>query len=163
MTPLNRDKTFDLDAATKRAGKRLRVNSRWIDVKTGRNHSLKTIVILATCTLATVLQSCATTTRSMPTAERLVDLGIVEPDSNLKSLNRGRAIAIMDCRECHRQFWPQEFASNRWPRLTREMGHRASLKRDQIDDLRFYMVEASKTVEAEAAARRSTPDARSER
>lgn len=163
MTPPNRDKTFDIDAATKRAGKELQVNSRWIDVKTGGNYFLKTIVILATCTLATVLQSCATTTRSMPTAERLVDLGIVEPDSNLKSLNRGRAIAIVDCRECHRQFWPQEFASNQWPRLTRRMGDRASLRRDQIDDLRYYMVEAGKTVEAEAAARRSTPDARSER
>ncbi len=128
-------------------------------MKTGRHYFLKTMAILATCTLATVLQSCATTTRSMPTAERLVDLGIVEPDSNLKALNRGRAIAIVDCRKCHRQYWPQEFGANRWPQLTRKMGALASLRRKEIGDLRSYMVEASKTVEAKAAAGQSTPDA----
>lgn len=95
----------------------------------------------------------------MPTAERLVDLGIVEADFDLKSLNRGRAIAIVDCRECHRQYWPQEFGSNRWPRLTRKMGHLASLRRGEIRDLRSYMVKASKTVEAaEAVAQRATSD-----
>lgn len=89
----------------------------------------------------------------MPTAERLVDLGIVEAGSNLDALNRGRAIAIVDCRDCHRQYWPQEFRSNRWPRLTRKMGHLASLRQTEIVDLRSYMVEASKTVEVEGAAR----------
>lgn len=158
-TPPNRDKTFGIDAATKRVGKRLQVNWRRTDMKTGRNYFLKTIAILAMGTLAAVLQSCTTTTRSMPTAERLVALGIVEADANLEALNRGRAIAIVDCRECHRQYWPQEFRSNRWPRLTRKMGDRASLRRDEIRDLRSYMIEASKTVEtAEAVARRSTSD-----
>ncbi len=129
-------------------------------MKTGRYYSLKAIAILATSTLAAILQSCATTTRSMPTAERLVALGIVEADSNLEALNRGRAIAIVDCRECHRQYWPQEFGSKRWPRLTREMGDRASLRRDEIRDLRSYMIKASKTVEAaEAVAQRPTSDA----
>ncbi len=142
------------------SGKRSQVNWRRIDVKTGRYHFLKTIALLAASALAVVLQSCATTTRSMPTAERLVDLGIVEADSNLEALNRGRAIAIVDCRGCHRQYWPQEFTSNRWPRLTRKMGHLASLRRSEIGDLRSYMVKASKTVEAaEAVAQRAASDA----
>lgn len=123
-------------------------------MKTDRAYFLKIIAILVTSISAAVLQNCATTTWSMPTAERLVDLGIVEPDADLESLNRGRAIAIMDCRDCHRQYWPQEFTPKRWPRLTHNMGRLASMRNDQIDDLRFYMIEASKTVEAETAARK---------
>ena len=127
-------------------------------MKTSRHYFFKTITVLAISSLAATLQNCATTTWSMPTAERLVALGIVEPDADLDSLNRGRVMAIMDCRECHRQYWPQEFAPKRWPRLAHNMGRLASMRTEQIDDLRSYMVEASKTVEAEAAARQSTSD-----
>ncbi|MCH7908049.1 MAG: hypothetical protein IIB38_00340 [Candidatus Hydrogenedentes bacterium] len=127
-------------------------------MKTSRHYFLNTMAVLAMSSLAAMLQNCATTSWSMPTAERLVALGIVEPDTDLKSLNRGRAAAIMDCRECHRQYWPQEFTSKRWPRLAHNMGRLASMRNEQIDDLRSYMVEASKTVEAEAAARQSTSD-----
>lgn len=129
-------------------------------MKTSRHYFFKTITVLAISSLAATLQNCATTTWSMPTAERLVELGIVEPDADLKSLNRGRATAIMDCRDCHRQYWPQEFAPKRWPRLTHNMGRLASMRKEQIDDLRFYMIEASKTVEAETAAQPSKPDRR---
>ena len=127
-------------------------------MKTSRHYLLKTMAVLAVSSLAAMLQNCATTSWSMPTAERLVELGIVEPDADLKSPNRGRVMAIMDCRECHRQYWPQEFTPKRWPRLAHNMGRLASMRKDQIDDLRSYMVEASKTVEAEAATRQSTSD-----
>ena len=119
-------------------------------MKKNRRYFLKTMAILAMSSLAAILQNCATTSWSMPTAERLVELGIVGPDANLESLNRGRVMAIMDCRECHRQYWPQEFTPKRWPRLTHNMGRLASMRTEQIDDLRSYMVEASKTVEAKA-------------
>lgn len=91
------------------------------------------------------LQACVTTTWSMPTASRLVELGIVEGEADLDALDRGRVSAIIDCRECHRQYWPQEVNAKRWPALGREMGQRASMTEKEIEDLIAYMAHASQT------------------
>ena len=94
------------------------------------------------------LQGCATTSHnSMPKPEKLVELGIVEADANLEQLKRGRVAAIMDCRGCHRQYWPQEFEAKRWPRLSEQMGKLTAMDDDEIEDLKAYFIAASKTVE----------------
>ena len=80
-----------------------------------------------------------------------MELGIVDANADLASLNRGRVSAIMDCRECHRQYWPQEFTAKRWPDLADEMGEEAFLRDDEIDELIAYLVAASKTLEFEEA------------
>ncbi len=95
------------------------------------------------CLVSGLVQGCVSTSWSMPTAARLVELGQVAPDADLESLERGRVLAIMDCRECHRQYWPQEFDAKRWPRLSRNMGKKAAMTRAQIQDISLYMVAAS--------------------
>lgn len=99
--------------------------------------------------VAALLAGCATTNYSMPTPERLVELNIVESDADLAALDRGRVMAIMDCRDCHRQYWPQEYSAKRWPRLARNMGKLSNMDDNEIDDLTAYLVAASKTVEIE--------------
>jgi len=110
---------------------------------------------IVTLLLAGFLSGCATSNWSMPTAERLVELGIVEANADLDSLKRGRLTAIMDCRDCHRQYWPQEFSAKRWPRLSHNMGRLASMNDETISSLEFYMVEASKTTIIEAVKQAS--------
>lgn len=127
-------------------------------VKSGRKYVLRAAAFVAVSVLVASVQSCVSTSRSMPMPTRLVELGIVDSDADLESLKRGRTLAMMDCRKCHRQYWPQEFKSKRWPRLSRNMGRLAAMRQDEIDDLMEYMVAASKTIEVETADMQSRAD-----
>ena len=127
-------------------------------MNTKRKYAIRAAAIVAVSVLAASVQSCVSSSRSMPMPTRLVELGIVDADADLESLKRGRTLAMMDCRECHRQYWPQEFKSKRWPRLSRNMGRLAAMRQDEIDDLIEYMVAASKTIEVETAGMQSRAD-----
>ena len=120
-----------------------------------RRYFLGAMTVFAMSVCAASLQSCASTGHSMPTPAKLIELGIVDAGADVESLKRGRTLAIMDCRACHRQYWPQEFRTKRWARLSENMGRLAALRNDQIDDLMQYMIAASKTTEAEATVRQS--------
>lgn len=124
-------------------------------MKIGIKSAFNVVAVLAAAAAASVLQGCASTPRSMPTPAKLVELGIVTPDADLESLKRGRTIAIMDCRQCHRQYWPQEYSAKRWPRLSRNMGRLAAMDRDAINDLMDYMIAASRTAEINSSTRQS--------
>ena len=113
---------------------------------------MTTVLVLGL--MAAVLQGCATTGNSMPTAEKLVEMGIVNANADLASLDRGRIVAMMDCRECHRVYWPQEYSHKRWPRIAKNMGHLMSMDDQEIKDLTDYLVAASKTPEFEENRRK---------
>lgn len=114
-------------------------------MKTIRKYIFSAAALLALGAMAAVLPGCVTGAWSMPSAARLVELGIVTPDADLAALDRGRAMAIVDCRDCHRQYWPQQYETREWSHLAIDMGRRASMNEKQIGELRRYLIAASKT------------------
>ena len=98
---------------------------------------------------ASVIAGCLTTQNAMPTAQQLVDMGLVDADADVQALHKGRALAMTACIECHRTYFPQEYHPARWPHLAEEMGEMSNLRPDQIRALRAYMVAASKTARAQ--------------
>ena len=74
----------------------------------------------------------------MPTSGQLVDLHLVTAEEDLDALERGRAIAVIDCSGCHRQYWPAEYTPGEWKRIIRVMSRRASLSREESADVGAY-------------------------
>lgn len=61
---------------------------------------------------------------SMPAPEVLVRA----PNApERKILERGRALVVTSCAECHRQHWPHEYSPREWRSVMGTMGSRASL------------------------------------
>lgn len=61
-----------------------------------------------------------------------------------EQLERGRVLAVTECSDCHRQYWPIEYAVDEWPSIIERMGRRASLDPDEVEDLRVYFDHASR-------------------
>jgi len=85
--------------------------------------------------------ACATTSGPALTDEQMAELGVDEA-----LLARGRALAVTECAECHRFYWPREYSSAEWPNIIKKMGDRASLRRSDIEALELYFVALSGAV-----------------
>ncbi|RJP75372.1 MAG: hypothetical protein C4532_00555 [Candidatus Abyssobacteria bacterium SURF_17] len=103
-----------------------------------------TVAPLALFGAILLLVGCAGLTNSLPIPEHLMEQGAVRDDSQLDSLRRGRALAVTECTECHRLYWPGDYAPDEWPRIIRKMGYRTSLDAGQLSDLELYHVTASR-------------------
>lgn len=92
-----------------------------------------------------IFESCKTANQVwMPTHEQLIASSDVVQQSDAESLRRGRILAVTECASCHRQYWPSEYSSQKWPSILQKMGKRASLDQNQINDLIQYHVAASR-------------------
>ena len=80
----------------------------------------------------------------LPTARALVAADAPGASGRYCSMQRGRALAVTECTTCHRFFFPYEYPSAIWSKLTKNMGRKASLSNRQIGDLTRYMVAASR-------------------
>jgi hypothetical protein len=87
---------------------------------------------------------CATSSTPLPISEPSLVQGQFNEQSDLESLRRGRALAVTECAECHRFYWPHEYSPSAWPGIVRNMGRLASLNKDQIRDVERYYVSASR-------------------
>ncbi|MBI5583711.1 MAG: hypothetical protein HY892_07790 [Deltaproteobacteria bacterium] len=90
------------------------------------------------------LATCAASFDSLRLPEQLVERGVVPQGVSIESLRRGRALALAECKECHRFRLPDEYPPGAWPGIVRDMGAQASLNDGQIGDLEAYFVSASK-------------------
>lgn len=91
-----------------------------------------------------LIAACATT-RSLPTAEELLAQGAITREADLDALRAGRAIAVTECAQCHRLYWPEEYSPGVWPGIVKRMGYRASLSASQIEQLEYYFVTVSRS------------------
>ena len=80
---------------------------------------------------------------TMPPASVLVTAGYAD-NSESETLERGRILAVTECTECHRIYWPAEFAPLDWPDILDDMGGRASLESDGVDAIGKYYVAAAR-------------------
>ena len=65
---------------------------------------------------------------------------------DLDALDRGRVIAMTECSECHRQYWPGEYETEEWPDILEEMAQRASLSGEELESVTLYLTVASDIV-----------------
>jgi len=91
-----------------------------------------------------LLMSCATASGPAMTGEQMAAAGV-----DGASMRSGRILAVTECAECHRFYWPHEYSPEEWPAITRKMGGRASLSKSQIKDLELYFVTMSKATREE--------------
>ncbi len=90
-----------------------------------------------------LLAGCGAPSMSLPTAEQLVAhevAGNVDPGT----LKRGRALALKDCSNCHRFYYPEEYPPQAWPKIIRSKGKRLLLNRKQTEELLHYFQLSSK-------------------
>ena len=97
---------------------------------------------------------CANRPTLMPTDMQLASLGELPQGTCADSLQRGRALAVTQCANCHRFYFPYEYRPSDWPGLVHDMGRRALLTSRQTEDVSRYMVAASRATRCE-----SEPDA----
>ena len=57
-----------------------------------------------------LLAGCGATSMSLPTAEQLTANDVAE-EVDMGALKRGRALALKECSNCHRFFYPEEYPS----------------------------------------------------
>jgi mono/diheme cytochrome c family protein len=60
------------------------------------------------------------------------------------AIQRGRALAVTECTQCHRLYRPDEFLVERWPHIIQTMGRRSSLNEKQINDIVIYYTSGTK-------------------
>ena len=95
--------------------------------------------------LSAAAAGCVTSSRwSMPTAQQLSTEWSRPVD--LEALDRGRVIAMTECSECHRQYWPGEYETEEWPDILEEMARRASLSGEELESVTLYLTVASDIV-----------------
>ena len=100
--------------------------------------------------IALAMAACVITTRSLPTAEELPSAG----ESDREALNRGRALAVTECAECHRFYWPEEYDAKQWEKIIHRMAPLSSLNKGQSKDLKGYMTTAAEAVRPGRAEQR---------
>jgi uncharacterized protein with PIN domain len=93
---------------------------------------------------ATSFLGCATTSEPVLTSEQMAARGIDEA-----AMRRGRALAMTECTECHRYYWPHEYSVEQWRGIVKKMGKRASLSKSQIEDLELYFVTTREAMQPE--------------
>ncbi len=87
---------------------------------------------------------------TMPTAE---ELAIHMPYSaDLRALESGREIAMIDCTDCHRTYWPAEYPPQEWSGILDKMGRRASLSEHEIQDVKLYFATVSEFIRLQRAS-----------
>jgi hypothetical protein len=91
--------------------------------------------------LLTVTGCVSLSQMTMPTAEELADC--VSYSVDLGALKSGREIAILDCTDCHRTYWPAEFPPQAWSGILDKMGRRASLSEIEIQEVKLYFATVS--------------------
>ncbi len=91
--------------------------------------------------LLTVTGCVSLSQMTMPTAEELVDCMPYSVD--LEALEAGREIAIIDCTDCHRTYWPAEYPPQAWSGILDKMGRRASLSENEIREVKLYFATVS--------------------
>jgi hypothetical protein len=96
-------------------------------------------IIAAGLLLSFFAAACATTGGSGLTSAQLKAQGVDEG-----AFRRGRALSVTECAECHRLYRPSEYSPEEWGPISRKMGARASLGKDQIADMELYFVTASR-------------------
>lgn len=103
---------------------------------------------------------CANWPTLLPTDTQLVSLATMPERASVESFAHGRAVAVTQCANCHRFYFPHEYAPSTWPSLVSDMGKRAQLTPRETRDVTRYMVAASKATRCEsepAAPTTSTP------
>lgn len=116
--------------------------------------------------LATLLSACQGHRYTFPTVEQLSTVfeewspsPSASHDSQTTTANlsgplaeqleRGRMLAVTECSDCHRQYWPVEYSVDEWPGIIVRMGRRASLDPEDVADLRVYFDHASRWAHGE--------------
>jgi hypothetical protein len=89
------------------------------------------------------LAACAIASRSLPLPEHLIRQDVASAELNLEALRKGRALAVTECMDCHRFFWPEEYTPSEWREIIRRMAPLSSLTKEQAMDLARYMEAAS--------------------
>lgn len=90
------------------------------------------------------LSGCATGKASLPTADALGAAGALPRGTDMDALQRGRAILVTECANCHRLFLPAEYSPEQWRGIVKRMANRASLGEDQAADLELYLAVSSR-------------------
>ena len=85
--------------------------------------------------IAAIIMGCATTLEPGITSEQMAAQDIDEA-----VLRRGRALAMTECTECHRYYWPHEYSIEQWRGIVKKMGKRASLSSSQTEAVELYFV-----------------------
>ncbi len=80
---------------------------------------------------------------ALPTANALLAGGSTSVSEHYCSVQRGRALVVTDCTECHRFFFPWEYPPGVWASMMQDMGRRANSSPRQVGDMTRYMVAAS--------------------
>ena len=87
-----------------------------------------------------LLVGCATGGRILPDPEHLAAAGYGE----VEALRSGRATYVKECAACHRMYWPGEHSPRRWESLAQDMGERAGLPPEAIEELTLFLVSGSR-------------------
>ena len=93
--------------------------------------------VLVVGLLSVVVGACSSARYTFPTAEQLGATGRFD-EEQVRSLESGRTLAVVECADCHRMYWPAEYTAAEWPRILSDMGRRASLSEDEVNDLELY-------------------------
>lgn len=114
--------------------------------ETNRYARLSVVGMLLAAVLAFAAGSagCAAGKASIPTAEELYAAGGLPRGADMNALRRGRTILLTECTGCHRLFLPGEYSTEQWRGIVRRMAARASLARDQAEDLARYLESAAR-------------------
>jgi len=102
--------------------------------------------ILVFSLMLILIAACTITTRSLPTADQLAKYQGSDIKVDVNTLRRGRALAVTNCADCHRFFYPEEYSNGEWPEIIRDMAKMSSLNNKQIEDVMYYFNVASRTV-----------------
>lgn len=126
--------------------------------------NLRLIAFLGFATAMGIAASCSGRRLGFPTVESLRQVGLLDASTAgtdtvgistrgastdsvrelIAQLERGRALASVECSDCHRQYWPAEHPTSEWPMIIRDMGDRASLASQEITDVETYFHFASR-------------------
>jgi mono/diheme cytochrome c family protein len=94
--------------------------------------------------LALAVVGCAGLSRAYPTVAELDERGGLNPAADRVSLSRGRDLVLTRCGRCHRQYEPREYGPAKWGGILSLHGQRASLRREQVEDLTAYFRAAAR-------------------
>ncbi len=97
----------------------------------------RVFLLIVACLIAVLASACVSAKYAFPTAGELEGSGRFDA-RQLESLEAGRVLAVVECSDCHRMYWPAEYSAEEWPGILATMGRRASLTEEEIADLELY-------------------------
>lgn len=110
--------------------------------------AVRTLLLVGVLMVAAIA-GCVTADRYLPTADELIARGAASANADRSALQRGRTLAITECAQCHRFFWPDEYSSSEWREIVRRMAPLSSLGANQSADLELYFIASSLEREAD--------------